>query len=136
MPVEALRWLGLEDKVSLLKIGTPYPLPEKLVKQLLISVPEVLVIEELEPFVENHVKVIAQEAGYHGQNSRQGSGARSGWSCPPAKLPRPSLKLTGVKTPGRFRRDRQAGRRSRRDTAPEAADAVRRLSAPGFFLCH
>jgi indolepyruvate ferredoxin oxidoreductase alpha subunit len=60
--MEALRWLGLEDKVSLLKIGTPHPLPEKLVKQLLSSVSEVLVIEELEPFVENHVKIIAQEA--------------------------------------------------------------------------
>jgi indolepyruvate ferredoxin oxidoreductase alpha subunit len=59
--LEALRWLGLENKVSLLKIGTPQPLPENLVKQLISSVPEVLVIEELEPFVENHVKVIAQE---------------------------------------------------------------------------
>ena len=59
--MEALRWLGLEDKVSVLKIGTPYPLPEKMVKQLLSSVPEVLVIEELEPFVENHIKIIAQE---------------------------------------------------------------------------
>jgi indolepyruvate ferredoxin oxidoreductase alpha subunit len=63
--VEALRWLGLEDKVSLLKIGTPHPLPEKLVVQLLSSVPEVLVIEELEPFVENHVKIIAQEHDLH-----------------------------------------------------------------------
>ena len=61
--LEALRWLELEDKVSLLKVGTPHPLPEKLVRQLLSSVPEVLVIEELEPFVENHVKVIAQEQG-------------------------------------------------------------------------
>jgi indolepyruvate ferredoxin oxidoreductase alpha subunit len=60
---EALIWMGLENKVSLLKIGTPHPLPEKLVKQLLASVTEVLVIEELEPFVENHVKIIAQEAG-------------------------------------------------------------------------
>jgi indolepyruvate ferredoxin oxidoreductase, alpha subunit len=60
---EALVWMGLENKVSLLKIGTPYPLPEKLVRQLLSSMPEVLVIEELEPFVENHVKIIAQEAG-------------------------------------------------------------------------
>ncbi len=60
--LEALCWLGLEDKVSLLKIGTPHPLPEKLVKQLLSSVPEVLVIEELEPFVENRVKIIAQES--------------------------------------------------------------------------
>jgi indolepyruvate ferredoxin oxidoreductase, alpha subunit len=60
--LEALRWLGLEDKVSLLKIGTPHPLPARLVRELLTSVPEVLVIEELEPFVENHVKIIAQEA--------------------------------------------------------------------------
>ena len=59
---EALRWLGLEDKVAVLKIGTPHPLPEKMVKFFLSSVPEVLVIEELEPFVENHVAVIAQKA--------------------------------------------------------------------------
>ncbi len=62
---EALIWLGLEDKVSLLKIGTPHPLPEKLVWQLLSSVPEVLVIEELEAFVQNHVKIIAQEHDLH-----------------------------------------------------------------------
>ncbi len=61
--IEALAWLGLENKVSLLKIGTPLPLPEKLVGKLLSSVEKVLVIEELEPFVENHVKIIAQEAG-------------------------------------------------------------------------
>lgn len=60
--LEAIKWLGLDSKVSLLKIGTPHPLPEALVKQLISSVPEVLVIEELEPFVEFHVKVIAQEA--------------------------------------------------------------------------
>jgi indolepyruvate ferredoxin oxidoreductase, alpha subunit len=59
---EALRWLGLQDKVAVLKIGTPYPLPEKLVKTFLSSVPEVIVIEELEPFVENHVAAIAQKA--------------------------------------------------------------------------
>jgi indolepyruvate ferredoxin oxidoreductase alpha subunit len=60
--LEALALLGLNDKVSLLKIGTPFPLPARLVRELLSSVPEVLVVEELEPFVENHVKVIAQEA--------------------------------------------------------------------------
>jgi indolepyruvate ferredoxin oxidoreductase, alpha subunit len=59
--IEALELLGLQDKVSVLKIGTPFPLPEKLVKELLTSVPQVLVVEELEPFVENHVKIIAQE---------------------------------------------------------------------------
>ena len=60
--LEALRWLGLEDKVSILKIGTPHPLPEKKVVTFIKSVSEILVVEELEPFVENHVKVLAQEA--------------------------------------------------------------------------
>jgi indolepyruvate ferredoxin oxidoreductase alpha subunit len=59
--VEAIRWMGLEDKVSVLKIGTPYPLPEKMTRQFLKSVPEVLVVEELEPFVEDGVKVIAKD---------------------------------------------------------------------------
>jgi indolepyruvate ferredoxin oxidoreductase, alpha subunit len=60
--VEAIKWLKLEDKVSVLKIGTPHPLPEGLVKRLLNSVLEVLVVEELEPFVETHIKAIAQES--------------------------------------------------------------------------
>lgn len=95
---EALRWLGLEDKVSLLKIGTPHPLPEKLVTKLLRSVPEVLVIEELEPFVENHVKIIAQEAAIpvkiHGKDLvpiRQELSTR--------KATEALMKLTGVKSP-------------------------------------
>jgi len=56
--LEALRWLGLEDKVSVLKIGTPHPLPEQLIMRLLKSVKEILVVEELDPFVELHVKAI------------------------------------------------------------------------------
>ena len=61
--LEAVRWLGLADKVSVLKIGTPYPLPAGLTRQLLETVPEVLVVEELEPFVEDQVKVVAEDAG-------------------------------------------------------------------------
>jgi indolepyruvate ferredoxin oxidoreductase alpha subunit len=60
---DAISMLGLQDKVSVLKIGTPFPMPEKLVRQFLKSVSSVLVVEELEPYVENHVKAIAQEAG-------------------------------------------------------------------------
>jgi len=60
--LEALKGLGLQGKVSILKIGTPYPLPENKVKDFLSSVAEILVIEELEPYLENHVKVVAQEA--------------------------------------------------------------------------
>ncbi|MDH4221419.1 MAG: indolepyruvate ferredoxin oxidoreductase subunit alpha [Candidatus Bathyarchaeota archaeon] len=59
--LEATKWLGLDGKVSLLKVGTTHPIPEDLVKRLLSSVEEVLVVEELEPFVELHVKAIAGE---------------------------------------------------------------------------
>jgi len=61
--LEAIKWLGLEGKVSLLKVGTTHPIPAGLVKELLTSVEEVLVIEELEPFVELHVKALAGEEG-------------------------------------------------------------------------
>jgi len=60
--LEAVKWLGIEDQVSVLKIGTPHPLPEELVIRLLKSAGEILVVEELDPFVELHVKAIAGEA--------------------------------------------------------------------------
>jgi indolepyruvate ferredoxin oxidoreductase alpha subunit len=70
--LEALKWLGIEDSVSILKIGTPHPLPEELVLELLNSVKEVLVAEELDPFVELHVKAITGEHNIpvktHGKN--------------------------------------------------------------------
>ncbi len=59
--LEAVKWLGIEDRISILKIGTPHPLPEELVIRLLKSVEEILVVEELDPFVELHVKAIAGE---------------------------------------------------------------------------
>ncbi len=59
--LEAIQWLGLEDKISVLKIGTPYPLPVELTRKMLEAVPEVVVVEELEPFVEEAVKVVADD---------------------------------------------------------------------------
>jgi indolepyruvate ferredoxin oxidoreductase alpha subunit len=59
--LEAVKWLDIEDRVSILKIGTPHPLPEELVIALLESVKEVLVVEELDPFVELHIKAIVGE---------------------------------------------------------------------------
>lgn len=57
---EALRELGLE--ASFLKIGT-YPVPRKLILELLSTVDTVLIFEELEPVVEEQVRILAQEAG-------------------------------------------------------------------------
>ena len=95
---EALNWLGLGDRVSVLKIGTPHPLPQKLVKQLLSSVEEVLVVEELDPFVETHVKAIAQEANIqveiHGKELVPRSGELS-----TRKVVEAITSLTGSKLP-------------------------------------
>ncbi len=43
--LEALDWLGLDGRVSVLKIGTPHPLPANMAKQLLGSVKQALVVE-------------------------------------------------------------------------------------------
>ncbi len=50
---EALEILGL--KAPLLKIGTPYPLPNEPTREFLQSVDKVLVIEEQEPVIEDQV---------------------------------------------------------------------------------
>jgi indolepyruvate ferredoxin oxidoreductase alpha subunit len=57
---EALQELGLE--ASFLKIGT-YPVPKKLILELVGTVDTVLIFEELEPIVEEQVRILAQEAG-------------------------------------------------------------------------
>lgn len=96
--VEALQWLGLEDKVSVFKVGTPHPLPVQMTTRFLRSVPEALVIEELDPFVENHVKIIAQEAGLnvkiHGKDLVSGRLELS-----TRQVAEVIARLLGVKTP-------------------------------------
>ncbi len=52
-----------EPAVSTLKIGTVHPLPTKTIMRLLESVDAVLVLEELEPFIETHVKVLIANLG-------------------------------------------------------------------------
>ena len=46
----------LGDKVSILKLGMINPLPEKLVKDFAQKVDKVIVLEELDPIIENHCK--------------------------------------------------------------------------------
>ncbi|MGQ9558768.1 MAG: thiamine pyrophosphate-dependent enzyme, partial [Desulfurispora sp.] len=55
--LEALEMAGIEATV--LHIGTPYPLPEQPVRQLLHRVRHVLVVEELYPVVEEQVALLA-----------------------------------------------------------------------------
>ncbi|WP_461867163.1 indolepyruvate ferredoxin oxidoreductase subunit alpha [Thermococcus sp.] len=57
---EALAWLGIEE-VKVLKLGTPFPVPYRLLEKFFDGLEKVLIIEELEPVVEEQVKVWAFE---------------------------------------------------------------------------
>ena len=60
---DAILELNLTDRVTLLKLGFTYPLPEKLMTDFLGRVERVLVVEELEPLLEDGLKAIAQSRG-------------------------------------------------------------------------
>ncbi|CAN2046106.1 Indolepyruvate oxidoreductase subunit IorA [Candidatus Magnetomoraceae bacterium gMMP-1] len=58
---DAINDLDIKDKVSILRLGFSYPMPEKLIKNFLKKCEKVLVVEEGEPFMEEAVKAFAQE---------------------------------------------------------------------------
>lgn len=60
---DAVSDLEIKDKVSILKLGLSWPLPKDLITRFLKQVEKVLVVEELEPVMENDLRAIAQEAG-------------------------------------------------------------------------
>lgn len=55
---EAVEMLRLEDSVGILKIGCTWPLPEKLITKHLAKAKKVLVVEEVDPFLEQNVAQI------------------------------------------------------------------------------
>ncbi|MGD8566190.1 MAG: thiamine pyrophosphate-dependent enzyme, partial [Candidatus Bathyarchaeota archaeon] len=59
--LEAVKLLGLEENVGILKLGTTWPLPEKLVSNHLAHAKEVLFVEETDPFLEQNVKMLAAD---------------------------------------------------------------------------
>jgi indolepyruvate ferredoxin oxidoreductase alpha subunit len=60
---DAVRELGLVGRVKILKLGFTHPTPKGLLQRFLGSVEKALVIEELEPFLEEAARAAAQEAG-------------------------------------------------------------------------
>jgi indolepyruvate ferredoxin oxidoreductase alpha subunit len=61
--MDGIRELDIVDRVQVLKLGMTYPFPDGLCLDFLEGVEEVLVVEELEPFLEDMLKVAAQEQG-------------------------------------------------------------------------
>lgn len=73
-----------KDIPSLLKIGTPFPFPDKLASVFLREVDEVLVIEELDPYIERHLLEVCGKYGIHVRidGKLTGDVARSGENLP------------------------------------------------------
>lgn len=64
--MEAVRILGLKDRIGVLKLGTIWPLPEELVEKHLGKTRQVLFIEEVHPFVEHSVMELTAGLGPSG----------------------------------------------------------------------
>jgi indolepyruvate ferredoxin oxidoreductase alpha subunit len=60
---DAVRDLGVADRVRVLRLGFAHPFPRKRVQDLLKRCERVLIVEEGEPILEEATKVAAQEAG-------------------------------------------------------------------------
>lgn len=58
---DAVDLLGSDGEIALLKLVTSNPIPEGLVSKFLENLETVLVAEEVDPFVELHVKALAKE---------------------------------------------------------------------------
>jgi len=74
---DAVSDLGIKDKVSILKLGFSWPLPEALCIRFLKGVDKVLVVEELDPINEIALKAMAQENGISISINGKGTGAFS-----------------------------------------------------------
>lgn len=61
--MDALADLKLLDQVAVLRLGFSHPFPGDLVRNFLKDKEKVLIVEELEPYLETDVKATAQEAG-------------------------------------------------------------------------
>jgi len=61
--VDTVAELGIDDKVTILRLGFSHPLPENLIKDFLKKCEKVLMVEEGEPYLEEAVKALAYETG-------------------------------------------------------------------------
>ena len=58
---EAIHILGVDDRVGLLKLGTTWPLPPKIIESYLALTAKILIVEEVIPFLEENVKILCAD---------------------------------------------------------------------------
>ncbi len=64
---EAIAMMGLEERVGLLKLGTTWPLPPRLLEKHLHTSPKIFIVEEGTPFLEDNVKALWTELDSQGE---------------------------------------------------------------------
>jgi len=91
---EAIRLLGAEGRVGLLKMGTTWPLPPKFMESHLARSQVIYTVEEVLPFLEDNVKILAAErAGRIGIKTFHG---RGDGTLPPVNELNPDLVAAGL----------------------------------------
>lgn len=60
---DALHEEGLEGQVKVLDLGFSYPMPDGLILEFVKGLKTLLVLEELDPLVENHIRALLQRHG-------------------------------------------------------------------------
>lgn len=76
--MEAVHALGIDDQAAVLKIGASWPIPEQFVMKSLARAKQVIVFEEVDPFLEDNLKVVMADAVLKGQQVPKFFGKRSG----------------------------------------------------------
>lgn len=107
--VEAVETLKVADRVGIMKLGTTWPLPEQWILRSLRGTPKILVIEEVDPFLEQNLSALlgrnaAAAVQISGRWGQQSAIPRSGELNP--DLVRDALaRLTQTAHSGRQKRE-------------------------------
>jgi len=72
---EALRRLGVSEQIGLLRLATIWPLPEKTITRYMSSAKEILIVEEVDPFLERNLQAIAGKNQMNIHFAGRGDGA-------------------------------------------------------------
>ena len=97
---DAITELGVSDQVKFLKLGFAYPVPEALFTSFLKGLDRVLVVEELEPFQEEALRVIAHRNGMNVEILGKSSGDFSRlYEFDPAHVRNAIASLLGMEIP-------------------------------------
>ncbi len=96
--LEALKMLKLQSKVKILKLGTTFPLPKKIIKNFIRNLKKVIVVEELSPYLEKELCAIAKDLNPAPAIFGKKSGAFSeAWEYNPNIVAKGLASVVGVK---------------------------------------